>query len=126
MEQEDSGQEKHAWKSEGERQIGRWLERTGIRYLYEHPYAFVDRGKVRLAYPDFHLPELGVIIEYAGVNGSKEYEACLARKKAKLEEMGVPALFLNSDTFKGNWPRKLLERLVEIEEVRRRQIRALR
>lgn len=59
------------FKSEGERQIARLLERCGIDYRYEYPLAVIERGKVRILYPDFLLPEYGVVLEYAGVENSK-------------------------------------------------------
>jgi hypothetical protein len=51
------------FKSKGEYQIARFLERNQIRYQYEHPLAVVDRGRVRIWYPDFQLPEYGLILE---------------------------------------------------------------
>jgi len=101
-------------KSEGERQIERLLRRCGLVYRYEHPLAVVERGKTRLWYPDFFLPEYGIIIEYAGLNG-KEYEAGLRYKKAVYEEMGIPAVFLSPESFRGYWPARLLEQIEEIE-----------
>jgi len=62
------------YRSWGEEQIARLLDRNRISYKYEYPVAVVDRGKVRLAYPDFLLPELGLIIEYFGVNGDTDYD----------------------------------------------------
>ena len=51
------------FKSKGEIEIAELLEKSGIEYRYEQPLAVVDRGKVRTLYPDFYLPEYGIIIE---------------------------------------------------------------
>jgi len=108
-------------KSEGERQIERLLRRCGLVYHYEPPLAVVDRGKVRLWHPDFFLPEYGIVIEYAGLNG-EEYEAGLRHKEAVYQEMGIPAIFLRPESFRGYWPARLLG---EIEEVERRRYEKL-
>jgi len=106
------------YKSEGERQIAGCLKRHGIAFLYEHPFAVAERGKVRIWYPDFLLAEHGILIEYVGVNGERDYDRGVERKKAAFEAMGMPALFLDSDFFHGYWPGRLLDELVEIERGR--------
>jgi len=42
-----------SYKSWGEEQIARLLDRYGTSYQYEYPVAVVDRGKTRIWYPDF-------------------------------------------------------------------------
>jgi hypothetical protein len=108
-------------KSEGERQIERLLRRCGLVYRYEHPLAVVERGKTRIWYPDFFLPEYGIVIEYAGLSG-EEYEAGLRHKRAVYEELGIPAVFVYPESFRGYWPARLLR---EIEEVERRRYEKL-
>jgi len=105
-------------KSEGEKQIERLLRRCGLVYRYEYPLAVVERGKTRIWYPDFFLPEYGIIIEYAGLTGD-EYEAGLRYKKSVYEEFGIPAIFVYPDSFRGYWPARLLS---QIEEVERRRV----
>lgn len=90
-----SGQE-----SEGEKQIERFLRRCGFVCRYEDPLVVVERGRTRIWYPDYFLPEYGIVIEYAGLNG-EEYEAGLRHKKAVYEELGVPAIFVRADSFRG-------------------------
>jgi len=43
------------YRSRGEEQIARFLERNGIAYQYEYPLAVIDQGKTRIYYPDFRL-----------------------------------------------------------------------
>jgi hypothetical protein len=104
-------------KSEGENQIERLLRRCGLVYRYEYPLAVVERGKTRIWYPDFFLPEYGVVIEYAGLNGD-EYEAGLRYKRSVYEKLGIPAIFVFPDSFRGYWPGRLLAEIEEIEEGR--------
>jgi len=108
-------------KSEGERQIERLLRKCGLVYRYEYPLAVVERGKTRIWYPDSFLPEYGIIIEYAGLNGA-EYEARLRYKAAVYQDMGIPAIFLCPESFKGYWPARLLGEIEEIEAARGKKL----
>jgi len=100
-----------AYKSWGEEQIARLLDRNKISYQYEYPVAVVDRGKTRLYYPDFRLPEYGLHIEYFGVNGDSGYEE---RKKHKIEvykKAGIDGLYLTRDSLRGDWPTTILNQI---------------
>ena len=77
----------------------------------------VERGKTGLWYPDFTLPEYGVIIEYARFDG-EQYEAGLRYKESVYEELGIPAIFLYRDSFRGYWPARLLRQIEDIEKQR--------
>jgi len=59
--------------SAGEKQVARMLDRYRIRYDYVHPMAVVDRGKVRLWYTDFWLPDYALAIEYCGVQSESYF-----------------------------------------------------
>jgi len=96
------------YRSKAEVQIARLLDRHGIAYRYEHPLAVLDRGKVRLWYPDFYLPEYGVIIEYFGLHGNAGYEEQTKRKIEVYENTGMDGLFLTEDWFRGDWPGRIL------------------
>ena len=99
------------YKSWGEQQIGLLLDRNDIAFQYEYPLAVVDRGMVRLYYPDFRLPEYGMIIEYFGVNGNPEYDRQREHKMKVYREAGIEGLFLGSDCFKGYWPDKIIDQI---------------
>lgn len=103
-----------SYKSWGERQIARLLDRHGIRYRYEYPIAVVDRGKVRLIYPDFVLPELGLIIEYFGVNGNTDYDDQARRKMQLYKQAGIEGLFLTRDSLRGDWPGRIMSQIEKI------------
>jgi hypothetical protein len=97
-----------SYKSWGEEQIARLLDRNGITFQYEYPTAVVDRGKVRIYYPDFRLSGYGMIIEYFGVNGDSGYDQ---QKKHKIEiykKAGIDGLFLTRDSLRGDWPSKIM------------------
>ncbi|MFC1794069.1 hypothetical protein ACFL3Q_10840 [Planctomycetota bacterium] len=105
---------KSPYKSWGEEQIARLLDRNRITYQYEYPVAVIDREKTRLYYPDFRLPEYGLVIEYFGINGDSGYDQ---RKRHKIEvykKAGIDGLFLTRDSLRGDWPDKIM---VQIENI---------
>jgi len=97
-----------AYKSWGEEQIARLLDRNGVAFQYEYPTAVVDRGKVRIYYPDFRLPEYGLILEYFGVNNNSDYDKRTKHKIEVYNQAGIDGLFLNRDSLRGEWPNKIL------------------
>jgi len=103
-----------AYRSWGEEQIARLLDRSRITYQYEYPVAVVDRGKTRIYYPDFRLPEYGLIIEYFGVNGDSGYDQQKRHKIEVYKKAGIDGLFLTRDSLRGDWPKKILG---EIEDI---------
>ena len=96
------------FKSRGEVQIARLLDRNNIAYQYEYPLAVVDRGKTRIWYPDFQLAGFGMIIEYFGVNGRRPYDEQAKHKMAVYRQAGIEGVFLTETSFKGDWPGRIL------------------
>ena len=99
------------YKSWGEEQIARLLERNRISYQYEYPLAIYDRGKTRLWYPDFRLPEQGLIIEYFGMNGNSNYDEQTRHKVEVYKQAGIDGLFLTRDSLRGDWPTKIISQI---------------
>jgi hypothetical protein len=114
--------------SVGEKQIARMLDRYKVRFLYEYPVAVVDRGKVRVWYPDFWLPDYGVAIEYAGVTGSEDYSSGVAHKKEVFENAGISCVYVDPEGLNGGWPKRVLaqvrgilaDRLIEFDSLETR------
>ena len=103
-----------AYKSWGEEQIARLLDRNGIAHQYEYPAAVVDRGKVRIYYPDFRLPEYGMIVEYFGMNGNSDYNKQTKHKIEVYKQAGIDGLFLTRDSLRGDWPNKIIGQVEDI------------
>jgi len=103
-----------SYRSWGEEQIARLLERSGITYQYEYPLAILDRGHVRLYYPDFRLPEYGLVIEYFGVNGNSNYDEQAQHKIEVYKQAGIDGLYLTRDFLRGDWPGKILGGIEDI------------
>ena len=106
--------------SRAERQIARMLDRYGIQYKYEYPVAVVDRGKVRIWYPDFWLLDYGIIMEYVGGLRDRDYKEGVEHKKAVYEAAGFPAIFLDGQSFDGCWPKKIMK---QVEDVLRNRLK---
>jgi len=120
--------QRHPFKSWGEAQIDRCLQRHGVPHLYEHPLAVIDRGHTRIWYPDFQLPGYGVLIEYGGRCGDSDYENGWRHKAETYRANGYDAIMLRREDLRGAWPRKLLgsiegilvERVCRFRQERRR------
>lgn len=97
------------FRSEGETQIGRCLERHGIDYFYEHPLAVYDRGKLRIWYPDFQIRPAALVIEYGGRLDDPCYAEGWSHKHAVYAANGIDALMLTPRDLTGDWPRQLLD-----------------
>jgi hypothetical protein len=120
-----------SYQSQGEKQLASFLDWHKIPFLYEHPLAIIDRGKTRLWYPDFHLPTMGVLIEYGGRLSDADYAQAWQRKKQVYLENRLSPVMLTASDMSGNWPRDLArriesvlaERLADLREKVRRLVR---
>ena len=106
--QNDIDGNRFRFRSRGETQIARCLDRYGLAYLYEHPLAVVDQGKTKIWYPDFQLAGYGMLIEYFGRPDDPHYAAGMAKKKTVYDANGLSALMLKPDDLRGDWPGRLL------------------
>ena len=111
-----------SFKSKGEREIAGFLERQQIAYKYEYPLAVVDRGKTKIWYPDFKLPEYGMIIEYFGMNGNSSYNEQMAHKMKAYQEAGIDGIYLVDSTMRGPWQEMIIERIEQVLEGKLRKI----
>lgn len=102
------------FKSWGEIQIARLLERNRIKYIYEQPTAVVDQGKTKIWYPDYTLKDYGMIIEYFGVNGKSDYDLQALHKMQVYRDNGIEGLFLTSECFKGDWPSRIIRQIEDV------------
>jgi len=97
-----------AYRSKAEVQIARLLDREGIAFRYEHPLAVIDRSRVRIWYPDFTLPEYGMIIEYFGMNDDPGNRRRAEHKMQVYQETGIEGVFLTEESFRGDWPARVV------------------
>jgi hypothetical protein len=77
------------YRSEGERQLARFFGNYKIRFVYEDPVLVTDRGKQKIWYPDFHLPDFAAYVEYFGLTGKADYDQGTARKMAAFHASGL-------------------------------------
>ena len=114
------------YQSRAEVQIARLLEREGMAYSYEHPLAVVDRGRTRIWYPDFNLPEYGMIIEYFGLNGDAGYRERTRHKMQVYKQEGIGGVFLTPASLKGDWPARITDQVEQVLEDRLKRFRSRR
>ncbi len=82
----------HLLKSEGERQIASFLDKCGVRYMYEAPVVVTHHGKQRIWYPDFLLPDLSLYIEYFGLAGRPDYDLSIIEKMDAYANSGLQVI----------------------------------
>ena len=111
-----------SFKSRNEREIAGFLDRQKIAYQYEYPLAIVNRGKTKIWYPDFRLPEYGTIIEYFGMNGNGPYNDQMAHKMKAYKDAGIDGIFLVESAMRGQWQEMIIERIEQVLEGKLRRI----
>lgn len=104
------GPNEPAYRSRGEAQVGRLLDRYGIPFVYERPTIVRDRGRDRVWHPDFTLPTYaGLIVEYAGMPDRPEYMRGVRYKRRAYAANRLRALFVYPADLRGRyWPQRLL------------------
>lgn len=106
--------DKYNFKSNGEVQIARLFDRNKVKYKYEHPVAVVDQGKTKIWYPDFYLPEYGMIVEYFGMAGDPSYDEQSRHKKKVYGYNGLEGLFLTRESLEGDWPDRIMGQIESV------------
>jgi hypothetical protein len=101
------------YRSRGEAQVGRLLNRYGLPFRYEQPTRVYDRGRERWWRPDFKLPTLGdLVVEYAGMPDRPDYATGISHKQRVYAANGIPACFIYPRDLTGpDWPERLVERI---------------
>ena len=111
-----------SFKSKGEREIAEFLGEQEIDYQYEYPLAIVNMGKTKIWYPDFRLPEYGMIIEYFGMNGNSSYNDQMAYKIRAYNDAGIDGIYLVESTMRGPWQAMIIEKMEQVLEGKLRKI----
>jgi hypothetical protein len=112
------------FKSDGERQIGNFLDNCKIRYQYEPAVLVNDpHDKQRLWYLDFKLPEYAVFIEYFGMAGKPKYDEGIKTKLAVYKKMEMDVIPIYPSTLKGNWQEHVMN---ELEAINLKRYHSLR
>jgi hypothetical protein len=118
---QEQANEMPGYRGRAEVQIAGRLHREGIAYRYKHPLAVIDRGKVRIWYPDFYLPEYGMMIEYFGVHGDTEYDRRTEHKRKVYRNTGIEGVFLNEEMLKRQWPTGIIRQMEDVLQQRLRR-----
>lgn len=119
----DTGSE---YKSRGERAIAGFLGERGIAFDYERPLAIMDRGYLRIWYPDFTLTKDKIIIEYIGMNGDSGYNKQIAHKESVYDGSDIDWIYLFESSLHGDWQDGVMERIEQVHKGRLNRIQQLR
>ena len=103
-----------AFRSEGERRIGQFLNDYGIHYTYEQGVLVTDQDKPKIWHPDFYLPEFAAYIEYYGLAGNHDYNRGIQRKTAVYAANGLDVVPVYLWTFHDDWQGYIIESLHDI------------
>jgi hypothetical protein len=80
----------NTYKSKGEKVIANILTKYEFNFKYEFPICVIDDNKTKIWYPDFYLPDFGIIIEFFGLyNSNDEYKKNAIHKKEVFAELGI-------------------------------------
>lgn len=110
------------YKSRAERQIADFLVGRRIPFIYEKPTAVMDGSKLKIWYPDFSL-QYGVLIEYFGVVGSRDYTDKARHKLRVYHDNHLDVIPLYPSDMIPQWRDNLLRRLESILDGRMRDLR---
>ena len=121
-----SGGRRGPYRSNAETQIARLFERSNICFNYEYPLAIVDQGLTRIWYPDFTLPAYGMIVEYFGRLSDPSYVERVNHKVDVYKRTGIEGLYLTEESFKGDWPKHVLDQIESILSQRMDRFRGAR
>jgi hypothetical protein len=107
------GPDEPPYRSRGEAQVGRLLDRYGIPFFYEKPLVVYDRGTRRIWHPDFTLAEFArTVVEYAGMPDIPDYQAGIIHKQKAYAANGIPAVFIYPTDLRGpDWPARVVQKI---------------
>jgi len=105
------------YRSRGEAQVGRLLDRYGIPFFHELPTIIYNRGRYRVWHPDFTLPGYnGLVVEYAGMPDRPDYMAGIRQKQRAYKANDIPAIFIYPRDLRGRWPERVAARIAFLGE----------
>lgn len=101
------------YRSRGEAQVGRLLERYDVPFAHEAPTVVHDRGRYRTWHPDFTLPSYGnLVVEYAGMMDVPDYATGIEHKRHAYRVNQIPTLFVYPSDITGpDWPPRLMAKI---------------
>lgn len=112
------------YKSKGEYEIAKFLDKHNIEFEYEFPIAVIDQDKPKLWYPDFYLKEYQVVVEYFGMyNYNEGYKEAADHKKAVFQKCGIQFVPIYHIT--KNWKEYLLKTILTHQEIKVKKINSV-
>ncbi len=108
---------KQKYKSRGEFEIAKFLDKFKIEFEYEFPIAIVEGDKTKIWYPDFYLKEYQIVIEYFGMyNHNKVYKNNANFKKKTFQNCGIQ--FIPVYELRDKWEEYILKSMRMHQEMK--------
>jgi hypothetical protein len=108
----------YADMTDSEKRVANFLQELDLWWVYEFPvFVYDEKKRPRVWTPDFYIPKLGMYIE---VCGSEEFDYDF--RERVYEENGYHVIFLHLYKETKKWKTYLVNRIMEIEELRHFEI----
>jgi len=106
------GTRRSAFKSNGERKIAKFLDDILIKYRYEAGVLVNDKtNQPRIWYPDFHLTEYGIYLEYFGLAGNPDYRKSIQVKESVYTKNHIDVISIYPWMFQEDWQGHIMKEL---------------
>jgi hypothetical protein len=104
------------YKSIGEQVIATFLKKNKINFVYEKKIRIADQfDKERIWYPDFYLKNYGIIIEFFGMKGDKQYDDCTKNKINLFKKRNYTLISIYPDSKEKVWQNEILDTINNIK-----------
>jgi len=112
---------KENYKSKGEYEIAKFLNKYNIEFEYEFPITVVENGKTKIWYPDFYLKEYQTVIEYFGMyNYNETYKLNANFKKKTFQDCGIQ--FIAVYELRDKWEDYILKSMKMHQEIKLKKL----
>lgn len=89
--------------SVGEQLLAEFFKNECIFYRREHPILVNNESKLSIWYPDFYLPDYGIVVEYFGLVGNENYDKGIDLKKRVYFANSLTLIPVYPSTLQKNW-----------------------
>jgi len=109
------------YKSTGELEIAKFLDKYEIDFEYESPIAVSESNKIKIWYPDFYLKEYQIVLEYFGMyNHNKAYKLNANFKKKTFQNCGIQ--FIPVYELRNKWEDYILKSMKMHQEMKLKKL----
>ena len=102
-----------------ELEVAGFLKELDLWWMYESPvFVYDEKERPRVWTPDFYIPRLGMYIEVCGAERGSDYKY----RKTIFKKNRYHVIFVQTYKKKERWKNYLINKILEIEEERHREV----